>query len=47
MLRTKNGKCRKPGKRPPILVKMDSVVVRIRFNPTKTNGTWDDFSLVK
>ncbi len=41
-----NGKRRKPGKRPPILVKEGSVVVRLRFSPRKTNGTWYDSCLV-
>jgi integrase len=46
MARTKNGRRRKPGKRPQVLVKVDSVVVRIRFSPRKTNGTWYDSWLV-
>src|SRR5947209_388622 len=46
MARTKNGRGRKPGKRPPVLVRVDSVIVRIRFSPRKTNGTWYDSWLV-
>lgn len=41
MART-NRKRRKPGKRPPVLIREGSVGVRIRFSPRKTNGTWYD-----
>jgi hypothetical protein len=46
MARTKNGRRRKPGKRPPVFVRVDSVIVRVRFSPRRTNGTWYDSWLV-
>jgi hypothetical protein len=41
MATTRNDGRRKPGKRPPVLVKV-GCVVRIQFSPRKTNRTWHD-----
>jgi len=36
----KNHSTRKPAKRPPVFVKVDSITVTIRFSPQRAGGAW-------